>query len=35
MQFVAGTTLEKIIRKLAERDPHTWSGRPSSKSLMP
>jgi serine/threonine protein kinase len=26
MQFVPGTTLEKVIKKLAERDPGTWSG---------
>jgi serine/threonine protein kinase len=27
MQLVAGTTLEKIIECLAERDPRTWSGQ--------
>jgi len=27
MQFVAGTTLEKVIRQLGDSDPSTWSGR--------
>jgi serine/threonine protein kinase len=27
MQFVAGTTLEKVIHKLGASDPSTWSGR--------
>jgi serine/threonine protein kinase len=27
MQFVAGTTLEKVIHKLGESAPSTWSGR--------
>jgi len=27
MQFVAGTTLDKVIRQLGERAPETWSGQ--------